>query len=82
MPSFLADLQNAIKVEGISEKSCRVSTNITASIKGLGGMLLSIPLKSNFTKLQKRFLKDWKTRAETGKVSESKKREIAKFEKK
>ncbi len=82
MPSFLVDLQNALKVESISENSCRVSTNITADLKGLRGMFLSIPLKSNFTKLQKRFLKDWKTYAETGEVSETKKREIAKLEKK
>jgi len=82
IPSFLVDLQNALKVESISENSCRVSTNITADLKGLRGMFLSIPLKRNFTKLQKRFLKDWKTYAETGEASESKKREIAKFEKK
>jgi hypothetical protein len=81
MPSFLVDLQNALKVESMSEKNCRVSTNITANLKGLRGMFLSIPLNSNFTKLQKRFLKDWKTYAETGEVSESKKREIAKLKK-
>ena len=73
MPGFLEDIQNALKVEGICENSCRVSTNITANLKGLGGLFLSIPLKGNFTKLQKRFLKDWKTYAETGEVPESKK---------
>lgn len=81
MPSFLVDLQNALRVESISENSCRVSTNITANLKGLRGIFLSIPLKSNFTKLQKRLLKDWKTYAETGELSESKKREMAKLEK-
>jgi len=81
MPSFLVGLQNALKVEGISDNSCRVSTNITADLTGLRGILLGIPLKSNFTKLQKGFLKDWKTYAETGEVSETKKRESAKLEK-
>ena len=81
MPSFLVYLQNALKVESISENSCRVSTNITANLKGLQGIFLSIPLKSNFTKLQKRFLKDWKTYAETGEVSEAKKRELDKVSK-
>jgi len=76
MPSFLVGLQNALKVEGINDNSCRVSTNITADLTGLRGILFSIPLKSNFTKLQKRFLKDWKTYAETGEVSEAKKREM------
>ena len=81
MPSFLADLQNALKVEGISDNSCRVSTNITANLTGIQGALLGIALKSNFAKLQKRFLKDWKIYAETGEVSEFKKRELAKLEK-
>lgn len=82
MPSFLIDLHNALKVEEISANSCRVSTNITANLTGLRGTLLGIPIKNNFTKLLKGFVKDWKTYAETGEVSESKKREISKFEKK
>lgn len=79
MPSFLEGLQNALKVEEVSENSCRVSTNITADLTGIRGFLLSVPLKSNFTKLLKGFLNDWKTYAETGEVSETKKREIAKL---
>jgi len=79
MPSFLVGLQNALKVEEIDENSCRASTNIQANLTGLRGLLLGGPLKSNFTKLLKGFLKDWKTYAETGKVSETKKREIAKL---
>ncbi|PCJ64874.1 MAG: hypothetical protein COA58_11410 [Bacteroidetes bacterium] len=82
MPSFLKGLQNALKVERISENSCRVSTNITADLIGLKGVLLGIPIKNNFTKLLKVFVKDWKIYAETGEVSESKKRELAKLEKK
>lgn len=82
MPSFLEGLQNALKVESINENTCRASTNITAELTGLRGIFLGIPIKNNFTKLIKGFLKDWKTYAETGEVSESKKREIAKFEKK
>jgi Polyketide cyclase / dehydrase and lipid transport len=78
MPSFLVDLQNALKVEEISQSSCRASTNITADLEGLRGKLLAIPLKSNFSKLLKGFLEDWKTYAETGAVSETKRREIAK----
>ena len=81
MPGFLKGLKNALKVEEISENSCLVSTNITADLTGLKGLLMGIPLKSNFNKLQKVFLKDWKTYAETGEVSESKKREIAKHNK-
>ncbi len=81
MPSFLVGIQNALKVEGISDNSCRVSTNITADLTGLWGLLFGIPLKNNFTKLLKGFLKDWKTYAETGSVSDTKQRELDKVSK-
>ncbi len=75
LPGFLKGLQNALKVEKINENSCRVTTNITANLTGIGGFFLGIPIKKNFTKLLKGFVKDWKTYAETGEVSETKKRE-------
>jgi hypothetical protein len=78
MPGFLVGLQNAFTVEELSENTCRVSSNITADLKGLRGLLLGTPIKSNFSKLIKGFLKDWKTYSETGEVSETKKKEIAK----
>ncbi len=34
-------------------------------------------MRKNFTKLLKGFVKDWKTYAETGQVSETKKRELS-----
>ena len=82
MPSFLVGLQNALKVEKIDENSCRASTNISADLTGLRGMLLGTPIKRNFTKLLKGFLTDWKTYTETGELSETKKREVAKFKNK
>lgn len=81
MPSFLINLKNTIKVEAIGENSCRASSNITADLTGVRGFLLGTLLKSNFTKLLNGFFKDWKTYAETGEVSETKKRELAKLEK-
>lgn len=81
IPSFIVGLQNALKVEEISDNSCRISTNMTADLTGLRGMLFSILIKINFRKLLKRFLKDWKIYAETGEVSEAKKRELAKYNK-
>lgn len=78
LPGFLKNLQNALKVEKIDENICRVSTNITANLTGIGGLFLSGPIKKNFGKLLKGFVKDWKTYAETGEVSETKGREIAK----
>lgn len=81
LPSFLVGLQNALKVETIDENSCRVTTNVSADLTGIRGFLLGAPIKSNFTKLLRGFVKDWKTYAETGEVSETKKREMAKFKK-
>jgi hypothetical protein len=78
LPGFLKNLQNALKVEIMGENTCRVSTNIKADLTGIGGFLLGGPIKKNFGKLLKGFVKDWKTYAETGEVSDSKKRELAK----
>jgi hypothetical protein len=74
LPGFLKELQNALKVEKIDEKSCRVTTNLTANTTGIGGFFLSGPIKANFTKLLKGFVKDWKAYVETGEVSATKKR--------
>jgi hypothetical protein len=79
MPGFLVGLQNAFTVVELSENTCRVSSNITADLKGLRGLLLGAPIKSNFSKLINGFLKDLKTYSETGEVSETKKMEIAKL---
>lgn len=77
LPGFLKDLQNALRVEPTGENSCRVHTNITADLTGVVGLVLGGPIKSNFGKLLKGFVKDWKTFAETGEASDTKKRELA-----
>jgi hypothetical protein len=79
LPKFVTKLQNNLKVEKLNEKTCLVSSNITAELKGLMGLIMGFYMKKNFTKLIKGFLKDWKAYAETGEVSETKKREIANF---
>ncbi len=81
MPGFMIGLQNALKVEKIRDNTCRVTSNLTADLKGLRGLLLGGPIKKNFSKLIKGFLDDWKTYSETGKVSETKKRELEKLKK-
>ena len=77
MPGFVKNLQNELKVESISDKTCRVSTHITADLTGIGGFFMGGMLKKNMSKLVKGFVKDWKIYAETGEVSETKKRELA-----
>ena len=79
LPGFLVGLQNALKVESIDDNSCRVTTNITANLTGVRGLLLGTPITNNFKKLLRGFVKDWKTYAETKQVSETKKREISKY---
>ena len=78
LPSFLKTLQNALKVEIIDDNTSRVSTNITADMTGLGGLFLGGPIRKNFTKLLKGFVKDWKVYTETGETSDTKKREMNK----
>jgi len=79
MPGFVKNLQNELKVETITEDTCRVTTNITADLTGIGGFFMGGMIKRNMNKLLKGFVKDWKTYAETGEVSETKKRELAKL---
>ncbi len=69
LPGFLVGLQNELKVVGIDENTCRATTNITAELTGIRGLILGTLIKNNFTKLLKGFVKDWKTYSETGLVS-------------
>jgi len=79
LPNFLTGSQNVISVEEIDENSCRVHTNITGNLGGLGGFLMGPMMKANFTKVITGFLTDWKVYAETGKVSEVKQAELSKM---
>lgn len=81
LPGFIVGLQNELKVVEIDENTCRVSTNITAELTGIRGLILGALIKNNFTKLLKGFVKDWKVYSETGLVSDTKKRELAKLSK-
>jgi hypothetical protein len=79
LPGFLVGLHNKLKVVEIDKNTCRITTNINAELTGLRGLILGTPIKKNFTKLLKGFVKDWKTYSETGLVSDTKKRELVKI---
>jgi Polyketide cyclase / dehydrase and lipid transport len=79
LPSFVTGLQNSLKVERIDDETTRISSNITANLSGIRGFLLGSIMKKNFTKLVHGFLKDWKVYTETGKVSDTKERELSKM---
>lgn len=76
IPKFVSGLQNQIKVEEINENTCKITSHLSANLNGIMGFLLGFILKKNFNKLIHGFLNDWKTFAETGEVSATKKREI------
>jgi len=79
MPSFVKNLQNELKVEKITENTCRVSTHITADLSGLGGLFMGGIIKKSMNTLLKGFVKDWKIYAETNDVSETKKKELSRL---
>ncbi|NRA11986.1 MAG: SRPBCC family protein [Crocinitomicaceae bacterium] len=78
LPAFVSGIQNPLKVENINDSTCRVSSNISANASGIGGLLLGGMMKKNFTKAIHGFMKYLKAYAETGEISDVKKRELAK----
>jgi len=76
IPKFVSEFQNQTKVEEINQNTCKITSHLSANLNGIMGFLLGFILKKNFKKLIYGFLYDWKTFAETGKVSATKKREI------
>lgn len=78
LPGFISNLQNAIVVEAIDENSCHATSNITASTSGPMGLLLGPVMNKKFSSTLEGFLQDWKIYAETGRVSETKQRELDK----
>ena len=64
-------------MEKIDEGHCRITSNISADLTGIMGLVMGSYIRKNFTKQIGVFLKDCKTYAETGEVSEAKKREKA-----
>ena len=80
LPKFVSGLQNEIKIEKIDDNTCRITSHISANLNGLLGLVMGGMIKKNFTKQISAFLNDWKTFAETGDISEAKKREKAKYQ--
>lgn len=81
MPGFLKNLQNNLTVDALSGDTCRITSNITGELKGIGGFFMGGLLKKNFAKQLRGFVKDWKEYAESGQVSQAKKRELSRLAK-
>lgn len=60
---------------------CKVTSNLTAKLKGIGGFLLKGKMEKDFEKTIGFFLDDLKIYAETDEVSQKKKKEIEKRKK-
>jgi acylphosphatase len=75
LPGFVKNLKNEVKVEAHGDNGSRATMCISADLSGIGGFLMSSFLKMNFGKTLQGLLRDLKAYAETGVVSDLKKRE-------
>lgn len=81
IPGFVKDLQNAISIDEIGGNKSRITSNLTANLSGIGGLISKGKMTKDFGKMVEFFLIDLKVYAETGEVSEKKKMEIEKNKK-
>lgn len=79
MPGFVQDLQNAWTIKQVDENTAIVSSHLTANLTGFLGTIMAPLMKLNFSKLVRGFIEDLTTYAETGKVSQTKKKQLDKL---
>lgn len=77
LPGFLKNLQNSLKIEKVDGNSCRISSNITADAEGLMGTLMGRMIQKKFAETLPDFMSSWKLYAETGKLTETKQKEMS-----
>jgi len=74
MPGFVSNLQNIWNLREAGPEAARVSSNLTADVRGIRGVVMGPMMKSRFGKAIDRFIEDLRVYAETGEVSEHKRR--------
>ena len=79
MPSFVNNLQNAWQVEEIDNSTTQVTSNISADLTGILGVMMYPLMKMNFSKLVKGFIEDLSSYAISGHVSSTKKKQLDKL---
>ena len=77
LPGFVSNLQNELSVQPGPNNTSIITSHLSADLKGIQGFFLGGIMKKNFSKLIDGFLFDWKTYAETGKVSARKQKELS-----
>ena len=73
-PGFLSNVQNIWNVREAGPEAARVSANLTADARGILGVVMGPIMKSRFVKAIDRSIEDLRVYAETGEVSEHKRR--------
>ena len=74
IPGFVSNLQNIWNLREAGPEAARVSSNLTADVRGIRGVVMGPMMKSKFGKAVDRSIEDLRVYAETGEVSEHKRR--------
>jgi len=74
IPGFVSNLQNIWNLRETGPEATRVSSNLTADVRGIRGVVMGPMMKARFGKAVDRFIEDLRVYAETGEVSEHKRR--------
>ncbi len=74
LPGFVSNLQNIWNIREAGPEAARVSSNLSADVRGIRGVVMGPMMKSRFGKAVDRFIEDLRVYAETGDVSEHKRR--------
>jgi hypothetical protein len=74
IPGFVSNVQNIWTLREAVPEAVHVSSNLTADVRGIRGLFLGRTMKSQFGKTIDRSIEDLRVYAETGEVSEHKRR--------
>ena len=74
IPGFVNNVQNVWNLREAGPEAARVSINLTADVRGIRGVVMGPMMKSRFGKAVDRSIEDLRVYAETGEVSEHKRR--------
>lgn len=82
IPSFFKNLESTWKVDPLGPSSAKATTEITGEATGVLGAIMSPMMKRKFARLLEQGYEDLKVYAETGEVSDAKRKAQAKYDKK
>ena len=74
IPGFVSNVQNIWSLREAGPEATRVSLNLTADVRGIRGIVMGPMMKSRFGKAIDRSIEDLRVYAETGDVSDHKRR--------